>query len=158
MAINGNKCVSQLYINNNKITSVLCVKNLYNLEYIDLSHNPLRYLPGFDKCYKLEFLLCRNTKIDSLEPLCDVKSLLGIDARECTSLKDISYLFREIKTGFFETLFNKLCFIRRMECVLPNLSILAISTEYLNEESKHIINGILNGSIILNKKISIHYK
>ena len=178
VAIIGQVNIRGLKLSVNKITYIEFIKRLSELEYIDLSDNPLRYLPGFDKCYKLKKIDCSCTKIDmfpyfpsympleiidcswtnikSLEPLCGIKSLKIINAECCKSLQDISYLFREIKTGFFTKLFHKPDGIKRMKCVLPNLWHLIISTEHLDGYSKYIINGILNGSIRLNRTMRIN--
>ena len=178
VAIFGQVNIRELKLSVNKITYLEFTKSIPELEDIDLSDNPLLYLPGFDKCYKLkrincswtnidrfpyfpsymplEIINCSCTNIKSLEPLCGIKSLKIINAECCESLKDISYLFREIKTGFFTKLFRKSDGIKRMECVLPNLWHLIISTEHLDGYSKYIINGILNGSIRLNRTMRIN--
>ena len=178
VAIIGQVNIRALKLSVNKITYIEFIQSLSELEDIDLSDNPLRYLPDFDKCYKLkkincsltnidrlpyfpsymplEIINCSLTNIDSLEPLCGIKSLKIINAEACKSLQDISYLFREIKTGFFTKLFRIPDGIKRMECVLPNLWHLIISTEHLDRYSKYIINGILNGSIRLNRTMRIN--
>lgn len=178
VAIMGQVNIRELKLSFNKITHIEFIKSLSELEDIDLYRNPLSYLPNFDKCYKLKKINCSWTNIDmfpyfpsympleiincswtnikSLEPLCGIKSLKIINAECCTNLKDISYLFRESKTGFFTKLFLKPDGIKRMECVLPNLWHLIISTEHLDGYSKYIINGILNGSIRLNRTMRIN--
>lgn len=168
-----------LNLSDNEISFIEFYNNCSKLEVIDLSYNPLHYLPAFDKCYKLkeincsytsieflptfpsylplETINCSKTLIKSLEPiLLTGLNIKYINALDCKCLKDISYLFRESKAGFFKKLFSKTDGIKRVKCVLPNLWRLDIYTRFLNEESKNLINGILNGSIRLNRPMRIN--
>lgn len=119
----------------NKITSIVGIPDCPALRAINLSHNPLFFLPDFSMCKQLDVVVCSYTNIDSLKPIVQVKSINAIHASSCPNLKDISYLFFKRDGSDI------------VECVLPELSVFDVSLCFLDDKSRELINDILNGHV-----------
>jgi hypothetical protein len=63
----------------------------------------------------------------------DLKSLETLRLKNCPNLQIIENLFQEAANG--------------MQCVLPNLKELEISENYLNDNSRNLLNRIRQGAL-----------
>jgi Leucine-rich repeat (LRR) protein len=103
------------------------------LTHLDLSNNPLIQFPNKFHAPRLKELNCSETHLNSIASILDLKSLETLRLKNCPNLQTIENLFQETANG--------------MQCALPNLKELEISENYLNENSRNLLNKIRQGNL-----------
>ncbi|KAI9097169.1 hypothetical protein DFS34DRAFT_111900 [Phlyctochytrium arcticum] len=71
-----------LLAGNNDLTHIMHLDNCTHLQVLDLSSNPLRNLHFLASSAALQVLILRNTQINDLSPLTQLRSLIYIDAAQ----------------------------------------------------------------------------
>jgi Leucine-rich repeat (LRR) protein len=127
-----------LNLANNSIQQIYGQGNDFNkfLTHLDLSNNPLIQFPNKFHAPCLKELNCSETHLNSIVPILDLKSLEILRLKNCPKMQTIESLFQETTNG--------------MQCVLPNLKELEISENYLNDNSRNLLNKIRQGNLPMN--------
>ncbi|MDR0392685.1 MAG: leucine-rich repeat domain-containing protein [Puniceicoccales bacterium] len=107
------------------------------LAHLDLSSNPLIQFPNKFHAPRLKELNCNETHLNSIATILNLKSLETLRLKNCPNLQTIENLFQATSNG--------------IQCVLPNLKELEISENYLNENSRNLLNKIRQGNL------SVHF-
>jgi Leucine-rich repeat (LRR) protein len=103
------------------------------LTHLDLSSNPLIQFPNKFHAPRLKELNCSETHLNSIVHILELKSLEILRLKDCPNLHTLENLFQETANG--------------MQCALPSLKELEISENYLNENSRNLLNKIRQGNL-----------
>ncbi|MDR2769468.1 MAG: leucine-rich repeat domain-containing protein [Puniceicoccales bacterium] len=103
------------------------------LTHLDLSSNPLIQFPSKFHAPRLKELNCSETHLNSIASILNLKSLEILRLKNCPNLQTIESLFQETSNG--------------IQCILPNLKELEISENYLNDNSRNLLNKIRQGNL-----------
>ena len=158
----GLRSLEYLNLSYNHLKYAFCC-SFESMRHLDLSHNDIQQLIFNDKCDLLELVdisfnpitqiaiqvglpslkkfHANSTLLTNLTPFYKLRNLEVLSISNCIHLKSIEGLFRNTSLGF--------------ECILPNLKELTISEEFLNDNSKKLLDQLREGKLkrpfILNK-------
>jgi len=126
--------LQQLNLSGNQIQQLIFTEGRNNfLKIIDISNNPLTEIKVASSLNSLEIFRCNSTFISNLKCFTKLNRLEVLDVEHCRNLKSISDLFSKNNSIF--------------TCKLPNLKELKISEEFLDNESKSLLQALRNGEL-----------
>ena len=126
--------LQQLNISGNQIQQLIFTDGCNNLlEIIDVSNNPLLEIKSLSALSSLKVFKCNSTFINNLKCFSKLSGLEVLEVEHCCNLKHISDLFSKSNSIF--------------TCKLPNLKELKVSEEFLEGESKDLLQALRNGEL-----------
>ena len=136
--------IQQLNLSGNQIQQLIFSEGSNHfLNFVDVSNNPLTEIKVLSILNSLKVFKCNTTLINHLKCFIDIKNLEVLEIGYCRNLTSIADLFSKYSIG--------------LTCKLPKLKELVVSEEYLDDNSKHLLelvrSGALNRTFILNKKV-----
>jgi len=120
--------LKDLNLSHNQIQQFMTTESSKLLTKLDLSFNPIAQLPENLSLPSLQTLYCNSTFLQSLKPLLQLPALEVLEIEHCSQLKSIQELF--VKTN------------DRIDCRLPFLKSIKISEDFLDEDSKSLLNSM----------------
>jgi Leucine-rich repeat (LRR) protein len=120
----------ELNISHNKIQQLVGnFSQLGTLRYLNVSHNPIHFIPKKFECPALEILDFGATKIADLTPLLGLKELNILAVKNCPFLRSIEPLFLDTPMGLL--------------CRLPVFRQLDVDVSPLNPASQKMVKQLM---------------